>query len=112
MSAIYGKETRLPTAFSEWRLFEQSELFDGSNRLFWRLLENDLPAAGETGCDVLRTVVQVEDFGPAAARGTFDDFIDFFIRFHRAVLIGKDVAVEVGEEREIAADVAYCQLVR
>ena len=45
------------------------------------------------------------------ARLCFDNFVQFGVRLHRAVLIGQNVTVEIVEEGETPANVARGQLV-
>ena len=48
----------------------------------------------------------------AMAGLVFNNVVKFRVRFHRAVLVGKDVTVKITEERKIPSDMADSQLVR
>ena len=89
-------------------MVQQAEPLDRGVAFLGRFLKDDLPATRRAGGDVLRAVVQVENVSSAVPGLPLDDFIEPGVRFHRAVLIGENVPVEVAvssilEERSLRA---------
>jgi len=64
-----------------------------------------------SGGNIFRPIVQVKNLRAFSPGVTFDDFVKFGIGFHGTVLVGEDIAVEVVEKREIAADMADGEVV-
>src|SRR5690349_12496045 len=92
-------------------MIQQSSLFDRGARFVRGFLENDLPAAGSTGGDILWPVIQVKDIGMLMSRVFFHHFVQFGIRFHRAVLVGQDVTIKIAEKWKTSANMTNGQLV-
>jgi hypothetical protein len=90
---------------------KQAETCEGLSRFVWGFLEDDLPATGGASGDVFGAIVEVEDIGAAVAAGFLDDFVEGGVGFHDAVFVGENIAVEIGEEWKIAANMADCEVV-
>ena len=80
-------------------------------RFLRRLMQNRPPAARRSACDVFRPVIQINNFVAAFAGHLFHRLVDFRVRLHRADFVGKNVAVEIFEERKIPADMFDGQVV-
>src|SRR6266700_3881973 len=98
-AVLFGRAAAETAAVRRFRL-EQTKLLYRSDGFFGGFLKDDLPSARGARGKVLRAVVQIEKFSATAARGAFNDFVDLVLRLHRPVFIGKNVSVEVGEERK------------
>jgi len=76
-------------------------------------LAMDEGAPSAPGClgDVFGAIVEVDDIGAGAAGGLLEGFVNGRVRFHDALLVREDPAIELVEERVSAADEIGLELV-
>ena len=73
---------------------------------------NDLPISRLASLRVLHSIIQIEDIAAAPFRHSFHYLVDLWIRFHRALLEGEDIPIEVFKKWKLLPDVTELQFVR
>ena len=68
-------------------------------------MQNGPPAARQTGLDIFRPVVQINDVRAVAAAHFLHRLVNFRIGLHRAHFAGVNIAIEIFEEGKIPLDV-------
>src|SRR5437667_311491 len=87
-------------------LFQLQQAPHRGKRFDWILVMDYLPASTSSGSRVLLPVIHEKDLVAFRAGDLFDHGIDFLVRLHGAVLVGINVAVEIGEERKITPNMS------
>src|SRR4051794_20386413 len=75
-------------------------------------MQNALPSSCPAGLHILGPVIDINNFCASTAGSAFDNFIQPGRGLHRAVLVRKDVAVEITEEGETPANMFNGEAVR
>lgn len=70
---------------------------------------NRLPASLRASFNILEAIIEVSDRAAAAVGFALHDFIQPAVRLHGAVFVGKNVTVEMDEERESPLNMPHGQ---